>query len=262
VIRTDQVGRVRTITLDRPQARNAFNEALYDATTDALADAAGDNGVAVVVITGQGEAFSSGADLNEMADRNRGTFSDGRHGFSGYVDQLIAFPKPLLCAVNGMAIGIGATMLALCDLVFMSMSARVRLPFTRLGVVPEAASSVSFPRLLGRQNATWALLSSEWLSADECHEMGLAFRVCEPDQLLEETMRHATILAGKPISSLVESKRTIVEPLRADLAGARKRENAAFAALLGGPANVEALSAFAERREPDFTRVDDAPIRA
>jgi enoyl-CoA hydratase/carnithine racemase len=260
VINISDHGRVRVLTLNRPEARNAFNETLYDEATDALIDARDDNTIAVVVITGTGQAFSAGADLTEMAQRNTGTFVEGRHGFIGFVDHLIDFPKPLLCAVNGMALGIGATMLALSDLVFISSEARVRCPFTRLGVAPEAASSVSFPRLLGRQNATWALMSSEWLSADECVRMGLAFQECAPENLLAETMRHAEILATKPINSLVETKRTIVEPMRAELAAARLRENDAFRVLLGGPANIEALIAFSERREPDFSAVDDSPI--
>jgi enoyl-CoA hydratase/carnithine racemase len=263
MIRIDDADRIRVITLDRPEARNAFNEALYDAATDALIDAASDNEIAVVVITGVGPSFSAGNDLMEMAARASGTvdFVNGRHGFPGFVDQLIAFPKPLLCAVNGLAVGIGATMLALSDLVFMSTDARVRCPFTRLGVAPEAASSVSFPRLLGRQNAMWALLSSEWLSAEECVQMGLAWRACAPDELMSETLRHAAVLASKPINSLVESKFAIVEPLRAELAAARDRETDAFRVLLGGPANIEALTAFAERREPDFSTIDDAPVR-
>ncbi len=259
MIQINDVGRIRTLTLDRPETRNAFNEALYDAATDALIGAASDDEIAVIVITGAGQAFSSGADLLEMAQRNSGTFVNGRHGFTGFVDQLIDFPKPLLCAVNGLALGIGATMLALADLVFISSDARVRCPFTRLGVAPEAASSVTFPRLLGRQNATWALLSSEWLSSTECVHMGLAFQECAPDDLLSITMRHAAVLASKPINSLVECKRTIVEPMRAELAAARQRENDAFSVLLGGPANIEALTAFAERREPDFSQIDDSP---
>lgn len=260
MIRIEDTGRIRVITLDRPQARNAFTEALYDAATDALIDAAADNGIAVAVITGEGQAFSSGADLKEMAERNLGSFVDGRHGFPGFIDQLIDFPKPLLCAVNGLAVGIGATMLALSDLVFIAETARVRCPFTRLGLAPEAGSSVSFPRLLGRQNAMWALLSSEWLSAQECVQMGLAWRMCAPEALLAETMRHAAVLAAKPINSLVESKRAIVAPLKAELHEARLRENDAFRVLLGGPANIEALTAFAERREPDYSQVDDTPI--
>lgn len=260
MIRTHDEGRIRVITLDRPQARNAFSEELYDFATDALIAAGEDNGIAVVIITGEGQAFSAGADLGEMAARNTGVFVNGRHGFPGFVDHLIDFPKPLFCAVNGLAVGIGATMLALSDLVFISTDAKVRCPFTRLGVAPEAASSVSFPRLLGRQNAMWALLSSEWLSAEECVQMGLAFRVCAPQELMSETLRYAAVLASKPINSLVESKRVIVEPLRAELMAARDRENEAFRVLLGGPANIEALTAFAQRREPDFSAVDDAPI--
>jgi enoyl-CoA hydratase/carnithine racemase len=258
MIHVDDSERIRTITLDRPQARNAFDEALYDALTDALIDAGPRRDVAVVVITGAGGAFSAGQDLHEMAQRTMGGFTPGRHGFPGLVDQLIELPKPLICAVNGLALGIGATMLGFADLVLMSTDARLRCPFTRLAVAPEAASSVTFPRLLGRQHATWALLSSEWLSAEECREMGLAWRVVAPEQLMAETRRVATVLASKPIDSLVESKRTIVEPLRAELAAARERENAAFVRLMGTPANIEALAAFAERREPDFAAIDAA----
>jgi enoyl-CoA hydratase/carnithine racemase len=261
VIRIEDRGRIRVITLDRPKARNAFNEELYDLAADALIAAASDNGIAVAIITGVEQSFSAGNDLHEMAARTTGAeFVNGRHGFPGFVDQLIEFPKPLLCAVNGLAVGIGATMLALSDLVFISTDAKVRCPFTRLGVAPEAASSVSFPRLLGRQNAMWALLSSEWLSPQECVDMGLAWKLCAPDELMTETLRHAEVLASKPINSLVESKRAIVAPLRADLYAARERENAAFQVLLGGPANIEALTAFAQRREPDYTLVDDSPV--
>jgi enoyl-CoA hydratase/carnithine racemase len=250
--------RVRTITLNRPEALNAFNEALYDATTDALLEAAEDPGVAVVVITGTGRAFSAGTDVVEMAQRNDGSVEPGRHGFPGLIDQLVAFPKPIVCAVNGLALGVGATMLALVDLVFMSTDARVRCPFTDLAVAPEAASSFTFPMLLGRHNATWALMSSEWLSAEDCKEMGLAWRICEPDALLDETMRHARVLSSKSISSLVECKRAIVEALQEPIAEARGRENAAFSRLLGQPANVEALTALAERRTPDFVAIDRA----
>jgi enoyl-CoA hydratase/carnithine racemase len=248
MIRIDDADRVRLITFDRPDALNAFNEALYDATTDALIDAAGSDDVAVVVLTGAGRAFSAGTDLGELAARNAGTPVVGRHGFAGMVDQLTAFPKPLICAVNGLGLGIGATMLGYADLVIMSTEARLKCPFTSLGVAPEAASSVTFPRLIGRQNATWLLLSSEWISAMECLEMGIAWKVVAPDELLPETMRYARVLGAKPIASLIECKKVIVAPLQDEIAAARQRENAAFQRLLGQPANVEALKAFAEKR--------------
>lgn len=258
MLRTQDTDRVRVLTLDRPEARNAFNEALYDAATDALIEAAADRSVAVVVITGGEGAFSAGQDLLEMAARMQPGFEAGRHGFPGFVDQLVEFPKPLILAVNGLALGIGATMIGFADLVFMSTEARVKCPFTSLAVAPEAASSFTFPRLLGRQDATWALLSSEWLSADECREMGLAWKVCEPGDLMDTTMAHARVLAAKPIDSLVISKATITAPWRAEIDAARERENAAFAELMGKPANIEALTAFAEKRQPDFAAIDAA----
>ena len=154
--------------------------------------------------------------------------------------------------MNGVGLGIGATMLGLADLVFMSTEARLKCPFTSLAVAPEAASSVTFPLLLGRYNATWALMSSEWLSAEECHQMGLAWKLCPPAQLLETTLAHARILAAKPISSLIETKQAIVAPVREEIAAARLRENDAYRRLLGAPANLEALRAFAEKLRPRF----------
>jgi enoyl-CoA hydratase/carnithine racemase len=246
--------RVRTIALDRPDALNAFNEELYDATTEALLAAAEDPGVAVVLLTGNGRGFSAGTDLLEMHERaTNPDFVPGKHGFLGLVDALVAFPKPLVCAVNGVGLGIGATILGFADLVFMSRTARLKCPFTSLGVAPEAASSYLFPRLMGRQDAAWMLLSAEWVSAEQALEMGLVWRVCEPVDLLPEARRHAELLAARPISSLMAVKRTMTEPLRAEIGAARDRENAAFAELMGGPANLEALTAFAEGREPDFT---------
>ena len=105
----------------------------------------------------------------------------------------------------------------------------------------------------GRQNAAWMLLSAEWIGAEEAREMGLVWKVCEPDDLLPTARRYAETLAARPISSLTAVKETMVAPLRDEIAAARARENDCFAALMGGPANLEALTAFAEGREPDFT---------
>jgi enoyl-CoA hydratase/carnithine racemase len=256
MINIDDAERIRLITFDRPEALNAFNSALYDASTGALTEAADDPGIAVVVITGTGRAFSSGVDVLEMAGFASGELTEGKDAFPRFIDTLQAFPKPVVCAVNGLALGVGATMLALVDLVFMARDARVRCPFTALAVAPEAGSSFTYPMLMGRQRASWALMSSEWLSADDCREAGLAWKICEPDRLLEETLAHARILAGKPISSLIETKRTIVAGLLDSINAARERESAAFARLLGQPANIEAMTAFAEKREPNFATVD------
>lgn len=253
ILRVDDRERVRTLTLNRPEALNAFNEALYDELTEALRSAAADDTVAVVLLTGAGRAFSAGTDLAEMAERVTNTdFVNGTHGFTGLIDALEELDKPLILAINGLGLGIGLTMIGFADIAFMSTQARLKCPFASLGVAPEAASSYLLPHLIGRQNAAWVLMSSEWITAPEALEMGLVWRTCEPDSLMEVAQDHATRLAALPISSLRAIKRTMIEPLRAGIAAARSRENQCFADLMGGPANTEALSAFAEGRAPDF----------
>ncbi len=244
----DDDKRVRTLALNRPESLNAFNEALYDATTEALLAAADDPEVAVVLLTGAGRAFSAGTDLAEMqAMVTDPDFTPGKHGFRGLVEALGRLPKPLICAVNGVGIGIGATVLGYADLAFMSSTARLKCPFTSLGVAPEAASSYLLPQLVGRQNAAWLLMSSEWVDADEALRMGLVWKVCEPDALLAEARRHAEVLASRPIASLMAVKSAMVEPNRAETAAAVERENAFFAQLLGAQANADALAAFTGR---------------
>ncbi len=176
-LQIDDENRVRTLTLNRPEALNAFNEALYDATAQALLDTADDSEVAVLLLTGTGRGFSAGTDLAEMQARiTDPDFTPGRYGFPGLIDALSKFPKPLICAVNGVGVGIGATILGYADLAFMSSTARLKCPFTSLGVAPEAASSYLLPQLVGRQNAAWLLMSSEWVDAEEALRMGLVWR--------------------------------------------------------------------------------------
>lgn len=256
VLLVEDKARVRTLTLNRPDALNAFNEELYDATAEALIAAAEDPTVAVVLLTGAGRAFSAGTDLLEMHQMATDPdFERGKHGFPGLLDALVAFPKPLIVAVNGLGLGIGTTILGYADLAFMATEAKFKCPFTSLGVAPEAASSFLFPRLLGHQNAAWMLLSAEWVQADQALEMGLVWRLCEPDELLPVAWEHAAVLAQRPISSLIAVKAAMTAPMREQIGAARKREDAAFAKLMGGPANLEALTAFAEGREADFTQL-------
>jgi enoyl-CoA hydratase/carnithine racemase len=241
--------RIRTLTLNRAEVLNAFSEGLCDATRQALGAAAEDPDIAVVVITGAGRAFSAGADLVEMQQNITNPRPEGgRHGFFSMLDALASFPKPLICAVNGVGVGIGATILGYADLAFMASDARLKCPFTSLGVAPEAASSYLLPRLIGRQNAAWVLMSSEWIGAEEALEMGLVWKVCDPADLLPETYRHANVLASKPISSLMAVKNTMTASLRPQIDAAIQRETACFAELIGATANAVALHDFTARR--------------
>jgi enoyl-CoA hydratase/carnithine racemase len=237
VLLSDDRDRVRLLTFNRPDRANAFNEILYHAAADALRAAAIDDDVAVVVLTGAGKAFSAGTDLHEMAE----TVPDGtserpnRSGFPSFVDILQEFPKPLLAAVNGSAVGLGFTMLAHCDVVFVSDNARLLAPFTTMGVAPEAASSYLLPRRMGRQRASLSLLTSDWVSAEDAVATGLAVQRCRPNTLVDETMELATRIASKSLPSLMATKRLLLDAEREGIARARELENQAFAELLALP---------------------------
>ncbi len=254
VLQTEQHGRVRVLRIHRPDALNAMNNQVFSAIRDGLASAETDDQVAVVILTGNGKAFSAGQDLSEMLAT---TGSDGEpHQFPSMLETVAGFTKPLIGAVNGLGVGIGMTILAHCDLVLMSSTARLRTPFPQLGVAPEAGSSYTFASRVGWQDAAYVLMSGRWFTAQECLDMGFVWRVCEPDALDAETMALAEELAANPIPSLVATKRLMLDSGRRDLAvAAHEREMAAFVELIGAPANQEAVAAFLAKRQPDFSSI-------
>lgn len=252
----EDIGRVRLLTINRPEALNAMNNAVFDGITAGLASAEVSATTAVVVITGAGRAFSAGQDLAEL---RAGVMGDGGgHRFPTMLHQLTHFKKPLIAAVNGLGVGIGMTFLAHCDLVFMSRSARLRTPFPQLGLAPEAGSSYTFIQRMGWQNAAYTLMSGRWFDAEECREMGLVWRLTEPEDLMSETMVVAEELAANPIPSLIATKELLLGSGRPTEAwAAHQRETEAYGRLLGAPANTEAVAAFIEKRAPNFTRISD-----
>ena len=197
VIVTEDIGRVRVITISRPQALNSMNNAVFGGIRDALAEAETDNGVAVAIITGEGRAFSAGQDLQEMQDGLSGEAGE-EHLFPSMLKQLTEFKKPLIAAVNGLGVGIGMTFLAHCDLVFMSNSARLRTPFPQLGLAPEAGSSYTFTTRMGWQNAAYVLMSGRWFSAAECLQMGLVWRVTTPEELMHRDIAGSSGTGREP----------------------------------------------------------------
>ncbi len=253
-LRKRDIGRVRLLTLDRPDALNAFDDQLYDAVGEALREAADDPGIATVVVTGQGRAFSAGQDLEEMARPPRYPAGE-RHGFQPFIESVESFPKPLIAAVNGIGVGIGLTLLPHCDLVLIARGARLRAPFASLGVTVEAGNSALLPDRVGWQNTAHLLYTASWIDAERAVEIGLAWRVCDPDALLADTLEVAREIAAMPIDSLVATKQLLLDARLDGVRAARARENLRFGKLAGGPANREALAAFKEKRSPDFTRL-------
>ncbi|MEM7018983.1 MAG: enoyl-CoA hydratase-related protein [Pseudomonadota bacterium] len=243
---------IQTIMLDRPDALNAFNSVMFDELAQAFIDAAKDDTVRVVVLSGKGRAFSAGADLTEMGK----SLAPPKYGLQGLLDTIIDFPKPFMLAVNGLGVGIGATICGLADLVYMGESARLRCPFSALGLTAEAASTQTFPKLMGRQQANWMLLSAEWMDSQACLEAGLALEVITDDGLMDRAMARARTLADLPLSSLMTTKDLMMGPIRDELKAATREENKRLATMKNGPANLEALTAFKEKRQPDFSKIN------
>ena len=230
LVLTADAGAIRIITFNRPEVLNAFDSALYAAAAEALETAQLDDEVKAVVLTGAGRGFSAGQDLDEMTRLATGEATTS--AFPRFVDALVAFDRPLLAAVNGVALGIGATLLAHCDLVVMAESARLRTPFAEMGVAPEAASSLLFPARMGWQRAAYVLLSGAWVSATEAVEWELALKVVPDDNLMSEVMSLAEAVTVGPIASLRAIKATMRAPLAAEVVATRAREDAAFIELL------------------------------
>jgi enoyl-CoA hydratase/carnithine racemase len=245
-------GRVRVLTLARPDALNAFDTPLYNALADALRAASADDLVRCVVVTGKGRAFSSGQDLAEMGRLGTGDDDGAAHGFPNLLAALGQFDKPLLAAVNGLGVGIGFTMLLHCDIVVLAHAARLRAPFVPLGVVPEAAGSLLMPQVMGGQQAAYFLYTGAWISAQQAVDAGIAWKTVPDGELLPETFTVADAIARMPTVSLVESKRLVLAARADAVAAARAREDEAFSRLAGGPANMEAITAFLEKRDPEF----------
>lgn len=247
-------GRVRLLTLNRPDRLNAFNNALYDALEHALRDAANDAHVSVVIVTGAGRAFTAGQDLGELGNRPEYD-DDAPHGFQPFMDTLQSFPKPLIAAVNGLGVGIGLTMLLHCDRVLIAKGARLRAPFVSLGVTAEAASTYLLPKAIGWAETAHLLYTASWISAEETVRLGLASQCVEDDELMNAANALADEIAAMPVTSLVATKKLLLAARLDGIRRARDRENEVFAGLEGGPANREAIAAFTEKREPDFSRV-------
>jgi enoyl-CoA hydratase/carnithine racemase len=245
--RTDGVLEIR---LNRPEKKNALTRAMYDAMADGFAQVDSDPTLRVALLTGTGDTFTSG---NDIADFQARANSNRESSASRFLPTLSAMQKPLIAAVNGAAIGVGTTMLMHCDLIVAARSARFVMPFTSLGLVPEAASSLLFPRLLGNQRASALLLLGEPLDAATAYQWGFVNQLVDDADLMTTAQRIAQRLASLPPQAVRETKRLIRHG--ADNVAERiEEELVLFRERLGSPEAAEAFKAFLEKRKPDFSR--------
>ena len=241
------------IEIDRPDKKNALTAAMYQAMADAIKAAEADHKVRVLLIHGKADLFTAGNDLQDFLDNPP---RDDNQPVFQFLYAISQAQKPVVAAVAGAAVGIGTTMLLHCDLVYAAPNARLQLPFVNLGLVPEAASSLLLPALIGYQRAAELLLLGESFSAQKAKEIGLVTEVVPEDQLFDTAMAQAKKLAGKPAASLRLTKRLMKQGQMAAVAQRIKLESDHFGERLASPEAKEAFAAFLEKRKPDFGRFD------
>lgn len=243
---------VMTITLNRLERKNSITSAMYAALADALATAQADAAVRVVVLQGHETIFSAGNDIGDFLNQPPAGMDAPVFRF---LFGIAAFPKPLVAAVCGPAVGVGTTLLFHCDLVYAGDNAAFSMPFVNLGLCPEAASSLLVPQMLGYHRAAEALLLGEPFMAEAALEVGLVNRVLPPTEANAYAQAQARKLAAKPLSSLVETKRLMKQGQLPQVQQQMQQEAASFGRMLREPAAREAFGAFMEKRKPDFSKV-------
>ncbi|MGH8137924.1 MAG: enoyl-CoA hydratase [Steroidobacteraceae bacterium] len=228
------------VRLNRPEKRNAITLAMYDALTDSLAQAEADDSVRVILLCGAGASFTAGNDLNDFLSGP--ALGDG-HSAARFLRGLPAIRKVLVAAVHGSTVGIGVTLLLHCDLVLAARNARLSMPFVRLGLVPEAASSLLLPRLIGQQRAAELLLLGSPIDAATALALGLVNRVTEDAALLQEARALALSLAQQPAGALLATKR-LLRGRTTEIAARIEEELQAFQQQLGSAEFRNAAQAF------------------
>ncbi len=250
-IEVERDGAVLQVSINRPEKKNALTADMYNALSDAVETAEADAGIRVLLLCGKGEAFTAGNDLEDFM----------RKPWKGqavppavrFIRAVATAKKPIVAAVHGLSVGVGTTILLHCDLVYAAADTKFMMPFINLGIVPEAASTVLLPLLVGPQRAAELFLLSAPLSAQRAYEIGLVNAVVAPDALLPTALAIAQQLAERPRGAVLACKDLMKRAYRAEVERALVEEVRVIAERLDSPETREALSAFLEKRKPDFS---------
>jgi enoyl-CoA hydratase/carnithine racemase len=242
-ITSTRIGQTQVIRFNRPEKMNAITRDMYAGLTSALNEAAGDFGVRAVVITSEGEHFTAGNDIKDfMANPPTEDSSE----VARFLASLLEFPKPLIAAVKGNAIGVGTTMLLHCDIVIAAPNTNFSMPFTSLGLVPEAGSSKLFPELVGYQRAARIFMTGDSFSADEAKEMGLVESITSDPE--KEAMELATRIGQQPPQAIINTKALMKAGKHDAVAAVMKAEFQIFALALQSEEAAEAFMKFMSKK--------------
>jgi enoyl-CoA hydratase/carnithine racemase len=252
-VRSDVTNGVLTLTLNRPEKKNALTRAMYQALGDAIDGAAADPAVRCILIQAEGDIFTAGNDLGDFAAANRGELTDPpRTSGNPLLVALTRASTPIVAAVNGRAVGIGTTMLLHCDLVFVSDDALLTTPFVNLALVPEAASTLTLPARIGHARAFAMFVLNEVVNASTAVAWGIANASVPSPELRARARAAAEAIAAKPASAVVLTKALMRDP--EGLAARMEIERTHFSRQLKSAEAKEAFTAFAEKRAPDFSK--------
>ena len=254
-IKTATFNGVATIEIARPEKKNALTVAMYQAMTDALVAAREDAAVRAVLITGQPGVFTSGNDIQDFMTRAPGQGSDAMDSpVFRFMRALLECDKPVVAAVTGAAVGIGTTMLLHCDFVFVSDEARLAMPFVALGLVPEFASSLIVPQLMGHRRAAEKLLTGDPFTPEQAVECGIANAVLPAGEVVNHARRVAERFNQLPPGAVREAKQLMRGPQHELILQTIRTEGEIFARRLRSPEAMEAFQAFFQKRQPDFSK--------
>jgi len=252
---------IATVTLNRPAKLNAWTPAMGREIVDAMRQADDDRDVRVIVLTGAGRAFCAGADLRGFADNIKARDEDSsgnserRGGMVEFPSLMRTLSKPSIVAINGIALGIGATMALPCDIRIMADTAKIGFVFARVGLMPELGSSYFLPRLIGASRAAEVMLTGRHYSAAECLQMGLVSAVIPAETVVAEAREIAgEIMLGSPRSQAL-TRRALNQGLNGTLESAMEFEGFALAQCYSSPEHREYVNAFLEKRPPDLARI-------
>lgn len=249
---------VQTLTLNRPEKKNALTPEMYGALADGIERAERDPKILVTLITAAGDAFTAGNDLGDFAKAGATPADDKpatKPHVTRFLENIAEAEKPIVAAVNGLAVGVGVTMLLHCDLVYAGASATFQMPFVNLGLVPEAGSTFLLQRLIGIQKAADLFLTGKKIGAEKAEALGLVAEVFPDNALPGEALARAQALAAKAPNAVRITKALLKGKDRARVAEAREAEAKHFGAQLRSAEVKEAISAFFEKRAPDFSKL-------